>query len=248
MSASDVACDYTVFPNSYSIITAFAEGYVTQTLSKVWQELDFLNTCTEGAFRHVRMKIDTAMKKKASKVDVDKNESGWGSIIEGVVHDNPRKLRGARVDNLIFEECGSDRVLLDTYIQSQPLVDILGYRIGVRTTGGTGGDESSALSGLKSIFYNPESYDVLPYKNNYGRSGETQFTGFFIPAYSLWFGKYDSRGVVDEEAAKAYYNDMFSKVKEPKDLIRKKAEYCFTPEDAFILEGQNNFDQEKLVD
>ena len=606
MSASDVACDYTVFPNSYSIITAFAEGYVTQTLSKVWQELDFLNTCTEGAFRHVRMKIDTAFKKKASKVDSDKNESGWGSIIEGVVHDNPRKLRGARVDNLIFEECfdpntlvimpdysrkrikdikvgdfvmgidgtpqeviathsgvddmfeiqqkkgenykvnskhllyfehrprvynqpdqiklmtcqdyfnlsnynkrttyglkssglefgescdldpyffglwlgdgasagielvinqdddkeiedwvvnyftsqldenhhitirknnsptskdlknfafstnkkgpglnklrnvynkynlinnkhipkeifftpieyrlkvlaglidtdgnlkkgsssysftyeiamsrkelikdiaelarscgfycrvssrimhqgykdgsvsyrviihgdlrkipvlikrkqlpddyiqttnalstsfnitpcgrgkyvgitlksynkptdnlfllndytivhncGSDKVLIDTYIQSQPLVDILGYRIGVRTTGGTGGDESSALAGLKSIFYNPEAYTVLPYKNRYGRSGDIQYTGFFIPAYSLWFGKYDHRGVVDEEAAKAFYNDMFEKTKEPKDLIRKKAEYCFTPEDAFILEGSNNFDQERLVD
>ena len=30
-----------------------------QFYAKVWQELDFLNTCTEGAFRHVRMKFDT---------------------------------------------------------------------------------------------------------------------------------------------------------------------------------------------
>ena len=58
------------------------------------------------------MKIDTAFKKKASKVDSDKNESGWGSIIEGVVHDNPRKLRGARVDNLIFEECFDPNTLV----------------------------------------------------------------------------------------------------------------------------------------
>jgi len=26
----------------------------------------------------------------------------------------------------------------------------------------------------------------------------------------------------------------------------KKAEYCFTPEDAFVLEGENQFDQELL--
>jgi len=55
------------------------------------------------------------MYKKASVVDKDGNESGWGSIIEGITHDKPRKLRGDRVYSIYFEEAGSDPVLEDTY-------------------------------------------------------------------------------------------------------------------------------------
>lgn len=252
ISASNVACAYTFHKDSYNIITAFDEKYVTQTLNKVWQELDFLNTCTEGAFRHVRMKFDTQMKKKASKVDKDKNESGWGSIIEGITSDNPRKLRGARVYNLIFEEAGSHGSLIDTYVQARALVFVGGsYRIGCRTLQGTGGDSSANLAGLRSIFNNPEDYQVLPYKHNYTKSGETTLTGYFIPAYTMWFGTpanpgFDSRGVVDEERAKKYYTDRWEKISNPSLLIKDKAEYCFTPEDAFVLEGENTFNREKL--
>lgn len=248
ISASNVACAYTFHKATHNIVTAFNADYVSNTLDKVWQELDFLNTCTEGAFRRVRMKVDTALYKRASKIDQDKNETGWMAVIEGRVHDKPRKLRGARVYNLIFEECGSDPVLLDTYVQSRPLVDILGFRVGQRSTGGTGGDASAALAGLKRIFYNPKAYQVLPYKNSYAKDGSVQYTGFFIPAYTLWFGKYDHRGVVDEDAAKAYYEKQWESIESPTDLLKDKAEYCFTPEDAFILEGDNRFDQEKLVE
>lgn len=248
MSASDVCCGYSFHRASHNMVTAFNVDYVTNTLDKVWQELDFLNTCTEGAFKRVRMKADTQFYKRASKVDKDKNETGWMSVIEGRVHDKPRKLRGARVYNLIFEECGSDPMLLDTYIQSRPLVDILGYRVGQRSTGGTGGDSGPALSGLKSIFYNPEAYQVLPYRHFYSRDGQEAFTGFFIPAYTLWFGKFDDRGVVDEEAAKRYYEQQWSTIEDPEALLKDKAEYCFTPEDAFILEGSNIFNTEKLAE
>ena len=44
---------------NWFIVSAFDEKYVSQTLNKVWQELDFLNTSTQGGFRRVRMKIDT---------------------------------------------------------------------------------------------------------------------------------------------------------------------------------------------
>lgn len=38
------------------------------------------------------------------------------------------------------------------------------------------------------------------------------------------------------------------KIKDPIKLLKDKAEYCFTPEDAFILEGSNQFDKERLVE
>lgn len=251
--ASNLSHAYTFHKASKSIISAAAQNYVDNTLAKTWQELDFLNTCTQGGFKRLRQKIDTAMHKRASKVDKDRNESGWMSEIEGIVTDNPRKLRGSRVYNLYFEESGSFPGLIDTYIQSRALVDILGYRIGMRIVGGTGGDQGPQLAGLNKIFNNPEEYSVLPYKNTYAQDGSVQYTGFFIPSYEMWFGEegkpgFDSRGVVDKKRAKEHYLKKWEKIKDPVLLAKDKAEYCFTPEDAFILEGSNRFDQELLVD
>jgi hypothetical protein len=38
------------------------------------------------------------------------------------------------------------------------------------------------------MFFNPEMYNILPYKNNYTLDGSTVYTAFFIPAYTMWFG------------------------------------------------------------
>ncbi len=364
---------------------------------------------TDGEFRHVRMKLDTDMHKRASKVDRDKNESGWMAEIKGITHDSPRKLRGFRVNSIYFEECfapntkvimsdysrkriedikvgdfvmgidgtpqeviktnsgyddlcivrqlegedyivtanhklyverqsrienqkssielltpidyfllsnrnkkiiyglkssidyessnplstpikienykygkycgitlksygkdtdnlfllndytivhncGSDPVLEKTYIQAEALVKVGGKRIGSRFLQGTGGDSGESLAALNKMFYDPEGYKILPYKNTYGRDQQVQYTGYFIPAYTMWFGDddgnigFDERGVVNEEMAKIHFNKEFEKYKDPHAALLSKAEYCFTPEDAFILEGSNRFDQELLID
>jgi hypothetical protein len=109
------------------------------------------------------------------------------------------------------------------------------------------GDQGPQLAGLNKIFYDPEAFNILPYKNTYQANGQVAYTGFFIPSYEMWFGTkdycgFDSRGVVDTERAKKYYLDKWSKTNDPKALIKNKAEYCFTPEDAFALEGSNRFD------
>lgn len=253
IAASNCACAYTFHKGSRNMVTAFSDNYVDDTLSKVWQELDFLNTQTEGAFKRVRMKIDTSRKKKASKVDQNRNETGWGSIIEGVVADEPRKLRGARVYNLFFEEAGSNPQLISTYIQARALVVINGYRVGSRYCFGTAGDKGPNLAGLKDMFYNPEDYLMLPYRHHYTRTSEVILTGYFIPSYTMWFGTpdnpgFDSRGVVDEKRARAYYESTWAKITDPRKILQDKAEYCFTPEDAFVLEGGNVFDQAKLAE
>lgn len=255
IAASNCAHAYTFHKGSINIITAFIQDYVSKTLSKVWLQLNFLNTQTDGAFRHVRMKIDTDDHKRASKVDRDKNESGWMSEISGIVHDKPRKLRGDRVYSIFFEEAGSDPALETTYIQSEALVKVGGgKRVGSRYCFGTGGDAGPALEGLKKMFYNPEGYKILPYKNCYGKDKSVQYTGYFIPSYTMWFGDeegnpgFDDRGVVFEDRAKKYFETEFAKCSDAHTLMITKAEFCFTPEDAFILEGSNRFDQELLVE
>lgn len=79
------------------------------------------------------------MAKKASYykiVNGQKVEAGWGSLIEAIVADNDRKIRGDRVDLLLYEEAGSNPVLRQSYIKGNALVEIGGNRFGIRMVGG----------------------------------------------------------------------------------------------------------------
>lgn len=258
VGASEIACSiganiYTQIANTRTVYAAKNEVLLEPTLEKVWQELDFLNMETNGVMKHLRMKKDTALQKKASKVDKRGNEFGHGSILEGIICDKPRKLRGRRVERLVFEESGSFPDLIETYVQARPLVVVNGTRIGTRYVFGTGGDTGPGLAGLSSMFYNPDMYDMLPYKHNYTLDGSVAYTGFFIPAYTMWFGAngvkgYDHRGVVDEVKAKEYYDKQRAKITDPSVLIKEKAEFCYCPEEALILEGDNQFNRELLVE
>ena len=68
----------------------------------------------------------------------------------------------------MFEEAGSFPNLQRAVIQGEALLDVGGNKIGISLIGGTGGDSrGSALEGLRNIYYNPEDFDVLPYRHNY---------------------------------------------------------------------------------
>lgn len=246
---------YTTRRNTHSVYTAFAATQLDPTLRKVWYQLDNLNANTEGGMKHVRQKHNDAYHKKASKINKQREElpTSWGSDIQGIIVDNPRKLRGDRIDLLFFEEAGSNPALTKTYIQGRALVEVMGNRIGCRFTYGTGGD-SVCMSELAEIFNNPDGFQVLPYKHNYVKSEEYVLTGFFVPSYTILTtvdGKpvIDKRGVTNIEKAKKYYEDSFNALLgTPKNYLREKAEFCFTPEDAFAFEGDNQFNTVLLAE
>lgn len=167
IAASNCAWAYTFIRESYNIVTGFLEKYVKDTLKKTWQELDFLNLRTEGAFKHLRQATNTDMKKVASKVDKHKNEFGFKSTIEGIVADTPDKLRGNRVDNIYFEECGNNRCLIETYERGEALVNLLGTRVGNRFLFGTSGQSGPNLAGFEKMFFNPKGYTILPFYNRH---------------------------------------------------------------------------------
>jgi hypothetical protein len=45
----------------------------------------------------------------------------------------------------------------------------------------TGGDTGPQLIGLEKMFFNPEAYNVLPYKHNYSKNGEYILSAYFVP-------------------------------------------------------------------
>lgn len=235
---------YSTVRGSHVVYCAFTEKFTKDVLSKCWAQLEFLNLDTEGGMKHVRMRYNSDMHKEASKLNKAREAFGFMSDIIGFVVDIPRKLRGDRIDRVFFEEAGSNPILIKTYLQGKALVEILGDKFGTRFVWGTGGDSGPALDGLKKMFYNPKGFNVLPYKHNHTKNGAYVKSSFFIPAYTFVSkeGYIDSRGVTNIEKAKEYYlENRKALLGDPKAHLIECAEFCFNPDDALALEGDNQF-------
>ena len=265
INASICACIYNCFRESKCLITTSAKNFLDKSLDKVWGALNFANEHTTGGFAKLRQVKDSALLKRASVLITDNNgiksESGWMSQIEGIVADSDAKIRGDRIDLLIYEEAGSNPVLRKSYIKGKALIYIGGSKFGVRMLGGTGGDRGPALEGLRDIYYNPEGLDVLPFYHNYTESGDWVYTGYYIPAYIGAVTEYgvDAEGVkrklLDKRGYCLWENykkqldlDRQRLVNNPKALIDHVAEYCYTAEEAFNLEGENKFNKVHIAE
>ena len=232
-----------------TVYTADSDAHLDPLLSKCWVQLNWLNLNTDGGMKRSRQKIDNIKQKRASLLNKEGVEYGALSEVEGIVADDPGKIRGDRTERLIFEEAGSNKNLVKSWIQGNALVELGGEKVGTRIAGGTGGDSGPNLAGLAKMFNNPRSYNVLPYKNKYTRDGKTAFTGFFIPAHEFSLNPefYDHRGVTDSVRFKEWYEEQRKKM-EGQDLLDYCAEHCFTPDEALLRQGDNIFDSIVISD
>lgn len=265
INASICACIYNCFRQSKCLITTSLKNYLEKSLDKAWNALDFGNEKTQGGFAKLRQAKNTATLKRATVLVKDSNgivsETGWGSQIEGIVADSDAKIRGDRIDLLVYEEAGSNPVLRKSYIKGKALIYIGGTKFGIRMAGGTGGDKGAALEGLRDMYYDPDGFDVLPFYHNYTETKDWVYTGYFIPSYIGAVTKYgtdtngvkrqllDDRGYCLWENYKAQLDlDREALINNPKALIDHSAEYCYTAEEAFALEGENKFNKVNIAE
>ena len=253
MAASLCARPFITTPDYRVVASAYSEKHLKPLLSKIWAQLDWLNENTEDGFFRARMGTNTNMHKRASKKDRDGREHGHMSEIEGMVIDDPQKLRGDRTERLFFEEFGSDKIAIPKYLQAEALITVMGQRIGTRIAWGTGGDSGPALAGIKDITLNPTAYKVLPFRHNYTPDGRYILSAMFIPCYRLAQGNnldiVDNRGWCNLEKGKEFFTkERLALVHNPKALLIYKAEYCFTIEEALIQQGDNIFPREELAE
>ena len=193
---------------------------------------------------------NSIMHKRASKKLKDNSEAGHMSEIEGIVADSPEKIRGDRVERLLMEEAGSDKVFKEKYLQGEALITVLGGdRVGTRIAWGTGGDKGSSLAGIKDLILKPDVYNVLKFRHNYTPNRKYILTGMFIPATRMVTKLLDSRGWCNREAAEEYYKaERVLKAADPKALLIYSAEFCFTIEEALIQQGDNIFPREEIAE
>lgn len=247
MGASLCVRPYTTNKNARIVASAFSERHLKPLMSKIWTQMDFLNDETEGMFKRSRMVKNTDMFKRASFLTTDGVEKGRKSEIEGIIADQAKKIRGDRVERLLYEEAGSDEKLEEKWIQGKALITVLGgKRVGTRYGWGTGGD-SKGLKGLRNMIENPDDFGVLPFRHRYTEDGSYILTAMFIPTYKATFSVIDKRGYCPEKESREYWENERSKQKDPIKLMMDKAEYCFTIAEALINEGDSIFPKEELT-
>lgn len=239
---------------SFTIITCYDDKKLKRTYRKFTHALTFLDSKTDGGMFRLRQLEDSALTKKSGRwenINGQKVASGFQSTVAGVNGSDPGNIRGDRVDLIIYDEAGSWPELTTAIIQGQELVEVQGIPRGIMMFGGTGGDKGKNLEGLRTIYYDPEAFKVLPYRHNYSQTGETVITAFFIPyfAQSLDPDFMDHRGVVDEEKFKEVLQEERNKLaKIPKEYVKKCAERCWNAEEAFNLEGDNKFNKINIAE
>lgn len=252
INASLAARLYTTIKRSRTMITCFKDTYLNGTFSKLDHALTFINTNADGFFKP-RL-TDKALEKKSGyqvKIDGQFTDFGWRSVVIGINGSKPSNIRGDRVDLLIYDEAGSWPDLTTAVVQGQELCEVQGVPRGIMLFGGTGGDFGPPLKGLKTIYYNPKAFKILPFRHNWTQDGTTIESGFFLPYFlqSLNPEYMDSRGVCNQtEYKKVLQEERNNLLAVPEDYLKKCAERCWNAEEAFTLEGQNKFNKMKIAD
>lgn len=107
------------------------------------------------------------------------------------------------------------------------------------------------MEGLRTMYYNPQIFGILPFKHSYTQTNEETLSAFFLPAFKTIKESYllDKRGWISDEKGKEYFDTTRAlKASDPHELVTYCAEYCYTAEEAFSLEGDNKFNKINIAE
>lgn len=257
--------NYMLIPGSKNFAIASEQKFLIGDglLTKAWQIMDFLDKHTAWAKQRL---VSTRMERTSGYKITDEfgkqTEQGYLSSITGITLKNdPERVRGTRAKLVLWEEGGKFPSLLDAWRIEQPSVETDdGKAFGLMIAFGTGGTEGASFEGLKELFYNPKSYNVLSFPNIWDEGRENTECAFFVPAYSN-LESFDDDGnqvYMDRDGnsykEKAIENliDQRNKVKDggasQQSIDRFISERPIRPAEAVLELGKNIFPRRLLMD
>lgn len=257
--------NYMLIPGSKNFAIASEQKFLIGDglLTKAWQIMDFLDKHTAWAKQRL---VSTRMERTSGYKITDEfgkqTEQGYLSSITGITLKNdPERVRGTRAKLVLWEEGGKFPSLLDAWRIEQPSVETDdGKAFGLMIAFGTGGTEGASFKGLKELFYNPKSYNVLSFPNIWDEGRENTECAFFVPAYSN-LESFDDDGnqvYMDRDGnsykEKAIENliDQRNKVKDggasQQSIDRFISERPIRPAEAVLELGKNIFPRKLLMD
>lgn len=243
--------DYTFFPNSEILVTAHETNWSYELLSKIKVGLNELPGDTEignkvynSPFKHRRLK-DNFQKEVMSgytrKINgIDKTFGYKSRIKHRVYKDNYSAANGLRAVIHIFEEIGQHDNLLDSYNSSWECWMDGTIQFGTPLLIGTGGEMDKGTKDTEKMFYDPATYNLLAYKNDYDET--VGKIGYFIPGWKGLNEFKNEEGITDEKAAKKELIKRREKKKKGNDLSAYYLELQyqpFNPKEAFLVKTGN---------
>ena len=250
-------------PRSKSYAIASEMEFLTKDglLTKAWDMMNFIDANT--AFGKKRQKIDRATHKRASFVYEDEDsgvkiEGGWGSEIIGIsLKNDAQKARGKRGKLILWEEAGKFPNLKQAWQIARPSVEDGNIAFGLMVAYGTGGTVGSDYEGLKELFYEPNVYNALPFKNIWDESPGDKACGFFVPWFYNMSGADDQGNkFIDDQGNSNLKISIKWSLKEREKLMAASdkntidiyiAERPFTPEEATLQISGNLFPKKELL-
>lgn len=199
ISASMTANQYTTVRESITMVACYDKGKLDRTLSKVWNALRFLDTHTDGGMFKLRQLSDTAYVKKSGHFNMSRGNrtpAGWQSMIEGVVADDPQKIRGDRVDLMVLDEAGCHAAGTEVFMYDGSLKKVEDIVVGDIVMG----DDGTPRTVLELHSGVDQMYKITP------RAGDVQI----VNSQHIIYGKHRdyNRGTYEpfEIKAEDYYN------------------------------------------
>jgi hypothetical protein len=252
----NLAHRYKTEPNSISVVAAHDWKYLIQadgTMTMARNCVDFFNEHT-GFARQKLVKTKTHQKdgfiETVNGIDIEK---GYKSqIISVSCGDNSDAIRGKDGSIVYLEEAGKFPNLIDTINSTLPTLEDGIYVTGIMIVFGTGGGDDSNWEGFEEVFYDPDTYNMLPIDNVWDKNSEGTSCGYFHPDYINKIGFVDKAGnsekqkAIDYEEAKREQKRKTSK--DSSALTAHKMEFPFTPGEAFSRTSNNIFPVDELVE
>lgn len=240
---------YNTERNAQIIIGAFEKKflYPKGTMGMASDYLNFLNEHT-GWYKS-RDEVDKQDHKKSSyitTVDGRKVIGGYKSEMFALsFKDNPDAARGKDAKIVLLEEAGAFPNLKDSYNAIYPALTSGIYITGQIIIFGTGGDMESGTVDYADMFYNPETYNLMPFMNIWDENAENTTCGFFHPVTWNMEGHYDEHGNSNIDSATKFEQErrrnILEKSSSTATLQKHVQEFPFSPSEAFLTVSTNNF-------
>lgn len=225
-----------------TVLTAYTKEYLAQkdgTFSKFTPMIDFVAAKTEfPRLMLTRRPTDMlwVMGYKNSNGNVS-DDSSLNSVMGLSVKSDEGKIRGKR-GFILFEEMGNFPNFKDVWDNVRDSVkngnDVFSLLYAV----GTAGDDESDFTGIRTILYNPDAYEVYALENVYDKRGTgAEKFSYFFPSYISREGCMDKDG--NSDVVKALLEILMDRYNvslggDPASLLKRTAQMPITPEEAIL--------------
>lgn len=229
-----------------SVLTAYTKEYLSNkdgTFTKFTPMVDFCAQNTEFPRLMVKRSQSDMIWQMGYKNANGNIKGSLNSVMGLSVKDDEGKIRGKR-GWILFEEMGSFPNFKAVWDNVRDSVKEGSHVFSMLYAVGTAGDDESDFSGIKTILYNPNAYEIYALENVYDQKGKgTDKFAYFFPSYISRAGCMDKDGNSDVVAAMfeiLMERWMVKQGGDPSSLLSRIAQMPITPAEA-ILKVKSNF-------